>query len=212
MATPERVQLNYVDGSSYSNIMVYDGDQWVSWMSSTVKDARRTLYQQLSMGGVSDWATDLQEYHDPPSVAPSWDILKYSVNLGINVDESGTRRGNWTQIECTDLSVTWRGDLTPRQRWSMADADDAWDDVLYAWRNRQKPSLKFSDFVANKFHARDFVECTEPTDLGCETLIECLKTADTGAAAHFVWNSIAQVHHVCREPVTAPSSSWPRAW
>ena len=124
-ATPGRVQQSYLDKSSHSDIMVYDGDQWVGWMSPTVKAARRTLYKQISMGGVSDWATDLQEYHDPPSLAASWADLKNTVNLGLIPDQVGTRTGNWTQVQCDNQAVTWRTNMTAAHRWSMADGNNA---------------------------------------------------------------------------------------
>ncbi|KAJ4303940.1 hypothetical protein N0V88_001541 [Collariella sp. IMI 366227] len=62
IATPGRIQQNYIDGASHSNVMVYNDNQWVTWMSSMVKAACRTLYRQLSMGGILDLG------HRPPGI------------------------------------------------------------------------------------------------------------------------------------------------
>lgn len=51
--------LQYVD-DSFSNILIYDDDQWVSYMDDDNKATRTLLYQALNMGGISDWAIDLQ--------------------------------------------------------------------------------------------------------------------------------------------------------
>jgi hypothetical protein len=50
---------SYMD-DSFSNIFVYDSTQWVSYMDDTNKAERSTLYQDLSLGGTTDWAVDLQ--------------------------------------------------------------------------------------------------------------------------------------------------------
>jgi hypothetical protein len=168
-------------------------------MDPTVKAVRRVLYQQLSMGGVSDWATDLQEYHDPPSLAASWADLINTVNLGLNPDQVGTRTGNWTQVQCDNQAVTWRMNMTAARRWSMADGNNAWNDVLRVWRRTRDSSsgTSFSNSVSNTLHSLDPVDCRKEENEGCSTPILCEKHFDTGAAAHFIWNSIVAVHQVC---------------
>ncbi|KAJ6450604.1 class V chitinase-like protein [Mycena sanguinolenta] len=54
------------DASSDTDILVYDSVQWVAYMNDATKASRTTTYQGLNMGGVSDWAVDLQAF-----VAPS---------------------------------------------------------------------------------------------------------------------------------------------
>ncbi len=208
-ATPGRVQLSYLDAASHSDIMVYDGNQWVGWMGSTVKASRRGLYQQLSMGGVSDWATDLEEFHDnPPAVAETWDIMKHSINLGVNIDLSGTRTGNWITIQCTDPAVTGRVSMSSQARWDALQANTAWDDVVHAWITRHT-TASFSNFVADRLHAPDPVDCTSPNKDLCDEGIVCAKTEDSGAAAHFVWNSLVQVHLVRPSPFPCPPEQLP---
>lgn len=51
--------LQYQD-DSFSDILVYDGDQWVSYMNDDNKAMRTQLYQNLFFGGTVDWALDLQ--------------------------------------------------------------------------------------------------------------------------------------------------------
>ncbi|KAF7337318.1 Glycoside hydrolase family 18 protein [Mycena sanguinolenta] len=58
------------DDSSDSDILVYDSVQWVAYMDDDTKASRTTTYQGLNMGGVSDWAVDLQAYLPAYSSAP----------------------------------------------------------------------------------------------------------------------------------------------
>ena len=67
-----RVNQNFVDKSSQSNILVYDNTQWVAYMNPTIKAARNSAYQSLNMGGITDWATDLENYKDAPYPSTSW--------------------------------------------------------------------------------------------------------------------------------------------
>ncbi|KAI3092753.1 CAZyme family GH18 [Penicillium roqueforti] len=50
------------DESSDSNIMVYDSTQWVAYMDQNTKISRTDYYQDLNMGGTTDWAVDLQSF------------------------------------------------------------------------------------------------------------------------------------------------------
>nr|CDP26825.1 Putative Glycoside Hydrolase Family 18 [Podospora anserina S mat+] len=45
----------------HGDILVYGGDQWVSWMSRGSYEARVGWVRGLNMGGTSDWAVDLGE-------------------------------------------------------------------------------------------------------------------------------------------------------
>lgn len=67
-----RVNQNYVDNVSNSNILVYDNNQWVGYMDPSTKATRQSLYQSLSMGGSTVWASDLEAYNDVPYPATSW--------------------------------------------------------------------------------------------------------------------------------------------
>ena len=51
----------YYDERSDSDIMVYDGTEWVAYMDEETKARRVQKYKDLNFGGVSDWAVDLQK-------------------------------------------------------------------------------------------------------------------------------------------------------
>jgi hypothetical protein len=63
---PSRVNSNYVDVGSNSNILVYDNIQWVGYMDADIKASRQSLYQGQGFGGTTNWATDLEDYNEPP--------------------------------------------------------------------------------------------------------------------------------------------------
>ncbi|KAK3904904.1 glycoside hydrolase superfamily [Staphylotrichum tortipilum] len=65
-AKNSNVQALY-DAASDSDIVVYDGTEWVAYMTDTTKNRRISTYQGLNMGGVSDWAVDLQAFVSPPT-------------------------------------------------------------------------------------------------------------------------------------------------
>ncbi|KAL4879465.1 hypothetical protein BJY04DRAFT_220061 [Aspergillus karnatakaensis] len=50
------------DEGSNSDILVYNGLEWVAWMSDATKLSRSDWYQELGFGGTSDWAVDLDRY------------------------------------------------------------------------------------------------------------------------------------------------------
>jgi len=47
---------------SFSDILVYNDNQWIAYMADDNKATRTTLYTEYSMGGTSDWAIDLQSF------------------------------------------------------------------------------------------------------------------------------------------------------
>lgn len=102
LANSSRVNQNFIDAASNANILVYDDTQWVGWMSNGIKTSRASLYKGLAMGGTTDWATDLQEYNDPPYVVSNWGILISDVLMGTDPSEKGPRHGNWTKLNCSD--------------------------------------------------------------------------------------------------------------
>ncbi|KAJ7802288.1 hypothetical protein B0H14DRAFT_2385596, partial [Mycena olivaceomarginata] len=55
------------DAASDSDVVVYDSVQWIAYMSDATKATRTAMYKGLNMGGVSDWAVDLQASLAPPS-------------------------------------------------------------------------------------------------------------------------------------------------
>lgn len=100
VANSSRVQQHFVDTSSHSNILVYDNTQWVGYMDDDVKASRTNTYKGLAMGGVTDWASDLQKYNDPPARSKSWTMFLARVKAGQDPSDIGGRNGNWTKISC----------------------------------------------------------------------------------------------------------------
>lgn len=50
------------DEDSDSNILVYNETQWVAYMDDDTKKSRTSHYQDLKMGGVVNWAVDLESF------------------------------------------------------------------------------------------------------------------------------------------------------
>jgi chitinase len=50
----------YFDPNSHSNIVVFNGTQWVAYMDADNKATRTSLYPGLNFLGHADWAVDLQ--------------------------------------------------------------------------------------------------------------------------------------------------------
>ncbi|KAF2664834.1 glycoside hydrolase family 18 protein [Microthyrium microscopicum] len=199
---PSRVNSNYLDESSQTNILVYDGNQWVGWMADDVKNSRHNLYMGLNMGGTTDWATDLQAYNDPPSPASSWTEFISDVQSGIDPINKGTRTGNWTQVTCTDSAVVYQASMSPAQRWSQMDGSDAWNDVINQWTNVDShTSLSFSESVANTLNLQENTNCGSETEFSnCDQTVECKTTTgplgNVGAVAYELWNSLVMIHEM----------------
>ncbi|XP_044724772.1 putative glycoside hydrolase family 18 protein [Hirsutella rhossiliensis] len=58
------------DHASSSDIMVYDGTEWVAYMSPTTKATRRNYWRGKNFRGTIDWAVDLQDFHDDDMLGP----------------------------------------------------------------------------------------------------------------------------------------------
>ncbi|KAH8892262.1 killer toxin alpha/beta [Thozetella sp. PMI_491] len=52
------------DEASSSDILVYNGDEWVAYMSDNTKKIRVDTYRSLGFAGTVDWAVDLQNFGD----------------------------------------------------------------------------------------------------------------------------------------------------
>jgi hypothetical protein len=90
LSDTDRAIRSYIDSGSHSNILVYDGDQWVGWMRNGIKSQRSTLYRGLNIGGVTDWAADLSDYYDtPPPPSSSWSDLILDLKAGKNPNLGG---------------------------------------------------------------------------------------------------------------------------
>ncbi|KAL2023348.1 hypothetical protein VTK56DRAFT_3086 [Thermocarpiscus australiensis] len=191
-----RVSQSYIDEVSNSNILVYDNVQWVGWMSDGVKSMRTALYRQLNMGGITDWAADLDDYHDdPPPPSSSWSDLILDLKAGKNPNFGGlTQTGNWSSLECDDVSID-KIDYSPSQRWSMMDAADAWTDVIKVWKTKYRPANQtvFSEAVSITIGGAPSADCgIFSKGNNCEQTVVCT----SNPASTEIWNSLVSVHEM----------------
>ncbi|THC87759.1 hypothetical protein EYZ11_012794 [Aspergillus tanneri] len=165
---PGRVVKHFVDSSSNSNILVYDDTEWVSYMSTATKKTRTALYSAWGLGGTSDWATDLQKYHDVPPPATRWAMFIELTMSGEDPKTDMTRNGNWTDWTCEHPYIVAPFDHTPSERWKELSGCS----------------------IGAQTH------CGDLTMDSCGTL-DCPAGANgksSGPAAQFIWNSLATIH------------------
>nr|POE96544.1 killer toxin subunits alpha/beta [Quercus suber] len=191
IADPKRVNQNFVDNDSHSNILVYDNTQWVGWMDDSIKADRSAIYKGIAMGGTADWATDLQKYNDPPAHAGSWMNYRNNIKLHIDPVEVGERNGNWSQLNCDDPAVTDIRTLTPQQRWAKADCGDAFSDIMKVWQT-DKGKRSFSESVSDTIHGPESADCGGILDQNCGHTIQCTK----GPAQYLIWDSFVAINQI----------------
>ncbi|KAJ5726918.1 Glycoside hydrolase superfamily [Penicillium malachiteum] len=207
LANSSRVNENYIDIDSNTNILVYDDTQWVGWMSDGIKTSRKSVYQGLSMGGWTDWATDLQEYNDAPFTSTSWTSFISDAVLDVDPYEEGNRTGNWTSLTCTDPAVQDALYMSCSERWAELDASNAWSDAIKVWTTIDEPKLgddepEFTLSIMNTFHAGESMNCGRVApDGSCFTTQSCDwfegfgdGTGDSGPAAMLIYNSITVIN------------------
>ncbi len=195
-----RINHNYIDITSHTNIIVYDDTEWIGFMTPDMKDVRKNYYKELGMGGITDWASDLEDYNDPPLHMGSWKAFIRTAEKGLDPYQVGTRSGNWTELTCTDRSVEDLRQLTPKQRWDMMDCQDAWNDALNVWRNIDIGKRPFSRSISDTFHGPEMGACGNLLDTNnCQQTLQCdpFIGSGTGPAAYELYNSLALVHEVC---------------
>ena len=203
-ARSSRVVASFVDTSSHSDILVYDNNQWVSYMGSTTKQTRATLYAAWGMGGTSDWASDLQKYYPVPGPLEDWPTFKDTINLGQSPMVKKTRSGSWTKIHCDSKFAGTDSLYSGADRWRGLEADAAWGDILAIWRTSDHPGdpdLMFTKSVTRTLGAGPDGTCGEIKTAydHCDTyFMECPRVAekDSGAAVEVVWNSLITVHRM----------------
>lgn len=206
-----RINQNYLDDNSYTNILVYDDVQWVGYMDDSNKATRQLVYQVLNMGGSTDWATDLTTYNNVPYPATSWtgfisDVVNGQDPLTI-VDLP--RTGNWTTVQCDVPAVNmWvEHEMTAEQRWSEMDGDDAWADVINQWLYEDQPTGKFpfTWSVSNTIHGGELTDCGSlGSNNNCQAISKCWYdppgsdgAEGAGAVSYEIFNSLVAVHEVC---------------
>ncbi|KAK8139989.1 hypothetical protein PG984_000055 [Apiospora sp. TS-2023a] len=197
-----RINQNYIDPTSHSRIVVYDDNQWVAFMDDGILAQRAAVYRGMGMGGTTNWATDLETYHDAPDTSASWAAFRSSVAFGDDPYAEGNRTGNWSRIGCDDPSVQGLDFFSPAQRWAMMDARDAWADVRKVWTDIDHPKhWNFTKSVSNTIHGPEMASCAVIPHNNCDQTLQCASFVGgkSGAAGYEIWNSMVIIHEIYQD-------------
>ncbi|KAL4886083.1 chitinase [Aspergillus karnatakaensis] len=198
LSDSSRVVRSFVDPSSHSDILVYDNDEWVGYMSSVTKRTRTNLYASWGLGGTSDWATDLQEYHEPPPPQTKWAAFSASVKSGEDPKIDKSRNGNWTDLTCDDDVVRFPRQKTPSERWRITGANSAWDDIVRIWKETDSGTYNFTESMSNTLGIGELSFCAKTIAASCNP-VDCVDRRLSGPGGLFIWNSISQIHVLFKE-------------
>ncbi|ERS97228.1 hypothetical protein HMPREF1624_06559 [Sporothrix schenckii ATCC 58251] len=202
-----RVDHYYYDEPSDSQILVYDTDQWVSFMTPSILSSRATKYNSYGFGGTTNWASDLETFNAVPGVTKSWGAFLEAVGAGLNpmselsVDKSAVH-GNWTKLSCTNPAVVNALTMSPQERWAELDGADAWADVINVWTTVDQPAggIYLSESISNSIHGPEDTNCgTLAATSNCDSILLCKDVENisgTGPAAYVLWNSLVYVHEM----------------
>ncbi|KAL2127503.1 hypothetical protein VTI74DRAFT_10626 [Chaetomium olivicolor] len=198
-----RVVTHFLDATSNSDILVYDNNQWVGYMSESTKRVRSMLYTSWGMAGTTDWATDLQKFNDPPKPAKDWaSFIALAANGENPKEDTETNIGNWKSFNCkADAIAEWGSKkMTPSERWKALDADSAWREVISKWFKADKDNnMRFIESVQQTLKMGNKMGCwtMDMTYDHCHGPTECEKGLDeekSGPAAQLIWDSLIQIH------------------
>ena len=187
----EGVQVFY-DHKSQSNVLVYDDVEWVAYMNRSNKEARKSAYQALNFGGITDWAVDLQEFSPNEYITPF--VMK-------QLAEGEECKWKWLEgVDCLNEGI--RNASSPKKwQWHEAATDCAWRFVKTEW-SKQKGNESgevFSLFVSKKLNGPRNFNCQEMSINGCSgstPLCTVFQTIESGPAAMFIISSFMKLHEV----------------
>ncbi|KAL4904081.1 hypothetical protein BDW74DRAFT_185756 [Aspergillus multicolor] len=186
-----RVTAHYLDEDSDSNILVYDDTQWVAYMSPEVRESRVTKYKGLNMGGSVNWATDLETFEDAP--VGNWSDYKAAILAKKNpLEADNLHDGNWSSLTCDNDYYKGTPYYSPSERWAALDVDEAWDDMMKAWKYYRDNvnSTSFTGYIAYMMNFEGYGDCGDIV-AGCGGTIEC--TDDRSPAEVLIWESLNKV-------------------
>lgn len=193
-----RVVTSYLDSTSNSDVLVYDTNQWVGYMSASTKKTRAALYTAWGMGGTTDWASDLQSYNDVPAPAASWAIFKETIYAGGQPKTDQSRNGNWTSFKCSQDVIENPRDYTPSERWNLMSTNEAWEDVIRIWEDTDsKRNMDFSESVSDTVNADSVAKCHQLLGSNCDGPVSCSQGYDadsSGVGGYFIWLSFTEIH------------------
>jgi chitinase len=88
-----------VHTDEHGDILVYNGNQWVSWLSKSSYDARESWIKGLNFGGISDWALDLDdEYGTDPGISTTSRISN-NTQISTGIWTNNTRTNDIASIQ-----------------------------------------------------------------------------------------------------------------
>ncbi|KAF9692141.1 hypothetical protein EKO04_010185 [Ascochyta lentis] len=154
-----RVTTQVLDTSSNSDVLVYDNDQWVGYMSESTKAVRTRLYASLGMGGTTDWASDLQEFRDPPKPAKDWNSFISIARAGGEPKVSTIKLGKWREGSCESKYVKYQYNHDPDVRWTELDAASAWNEIIVKYTGTNNPRLTLMELVEQTLLAGSKMNC-----------------------------------------------------
>ncbi|KAK5657298.1 hypothetical protein OQA88_3360 [Cercophora sp. LCS_1] len=139
----------FIDKSE-SNILIYDGTEYVAYMDNVNKARRTQRYKALNFAGTTDWAVDLQ------TCSPS--------ELGAVTSPEYAEEGRkWYELYCQDDPFATKN-ITAKGRWTGVMSSSAWNDAIWAWKSNGRQDgtgMEFSDYVGREFFKseKDSMEC-----------------------------------------------------
>ncbi|KAF3392821.1 hypothetical protein F1880_008720 [Penicillium rolfsii] len=188
-----RVNQHYLDKESDSNILIYDDTQWVAYMSPEIRESRVSKYQSLNMGGSVNWATDLESFEEAPT--GNWSDFKAAILAKKNpLEGSDLHDGNWSSLTCDDEYYTATPYYTPAQRWAALDVDDAWDDMMKAYKHYRDTvnKMSFTGYVGYLIGKQDSNDCGAIVSSGgCGGTVDCGN--GRSPAEVLIWESLNKI-------------------
>lgn len=164
---------------SDSDVLVYNNNQWVSYLSKTTKATRKFYYESLGFLGIADWAVDL---------ASTWE------NLGCSAKAASSILMPYSQV--------W-SDLNCDNAWQAAVGH--WEQYEQTWDNK---NLQFSEVISRYFNGPQYIRCSDLTSgnaCGGDTA-GSLKCSDFNSAAGYkIMSSLMLLENVGYRYLTFPA-------
>ncbi|KAI5307239.1 hypothetical protein KEM56_002197 [Ascosphaera pollenicola] len=111
-----RINKQFYDKSSGSDIIIYDDNQYAAHMTPATKALRQSAYNTLHMGGTSDWDCTLQKFLDPPSPCKTWAQCRRMIAAGKDPYDSNPS-GDYPNINCSNPAIQFQGKYDSKKQW-----------------------------------------------------------------------------------------------
>lgn len=176
LSDKSRVTRHFTDAKSDTKILVYDNTQWVGYMDDGIRANRHQLYSGLNLGGITNWATDLERFNDPPLASGNWQDFRLNIKAGEEpYYQPGIRHGNWTELQCDSRAAADLLDLSPSERWHQLDCEDAWKDGITFWTDYGRDAhFSFSQALGLFYNAPALTNCGSlDANNNCAQTLQC---------------------------------------